>query len=110
MKIIIVVGISIALGIICGSGSVYAFNHMPDEWLGTDERGREWQRVKSVVVFGRVEFIEDYDRVVEISRSLSHRFTQDDAYIDDEIRHHARRTLVCAVNIEHMTGKTVNER
>jgi hypothetical protein len=48
MKIIIVVGISIALGIICGSGSVYAFNHMPDEWLGTDERGREWQRVKSV--------------------------------------------------------------
>ena len=48
MKIIIVAGISIALGIICGSGSVYAFNHMPDEWLGTDERGREWQRVKSV--------------------------------------------------------------
>ena len=45
---IIVIGVSIALGVICGSGSVYAFNHIPDEWLGADESGREWQRVKSV--------------------------------------------------------------
>ena len=48
IKTIIVIGVSIALGIICGSGCVYAFNHIPDEWLGTDEKGREWQRVKSV--------------------------------------------------------------
>lgn len=77
---------------------------------GTPVEDGWWQRVKSVVVFGRVEFIEDYDRVVEISRALSHQFTQDEAYIDAEIRGHARRTLVCAVTIEHMTGKTVNER
>lgn len=48
IKTIIVIGISIALGIVCGSGCVYAFNHIPDEWLGADEEGREWQRVKSV--------------------------------------------------------------
>lgn len=48
IKTIIVIGVSIALGIICGSGCVYAFNHIPDEWLGTDEKGREWQRVKSL--------------------------------------------------------------
>ena len=48
MKIVIVTGIAVLLGIICGSGSVYAFNHIPDEWLGTDEKGREWQRIKSV--------------------------------------------------------------
>ena len=48
IKTIIVIGVSIALGIICGSGCVYAFNHIPDEWLGTDEKGREWQRVKSM--------------------------------------------------------------
>ena len=71
----------------------------------------EWAlNINSVIVFGRVEFIEDYDRVVEISRALSLQFTQDEAYIEDEIRGHARRTLVCAVTIEHMTGKTVNER
>lgn len=48
IKTIIVIGVSIALGVICGSGCVYAFNHIPDEWLGTDEKGREWQRVKSM--------------------------------------------------------------
>ena len=48
IKVILVIGISIALGIICGSGCVYAFNHIPDEWLGADEEGRDWQRVKSV--------------------------------------------------------------
>ena len=69
-----------------------------------------WQIVNSVVVFGRVEFIEDYDRVVAVSRALSYQFTQDEAYIADEIEHHAHRTLVCAVTIEHMTGKSVTER
>ena len=77
---------------------------------GTPVEGAWWQRVKSVVVFGRVEFITDYDRVVEISRALSRQFTTDEAYIEDEIEHHAHRTLVCAVTIEHMTGKTVTER
>ena len=69
-----------------------------------------WLTVRSVIAFGRVEFVEDYDRVVEISRALSHQFTSDEAYIEDEIEHHAHRTLVCAVTIEHMTGKLVNER
>ena len=77
---------------------------------GTPVEDGWWQRVRSVIVFGRVEFVEDYDRVVEISRALSYRFTSDEAYIEDEIEHHAHRTLVCAVTIEHMTGKTVNER
>ena len=77
---------------------------------GTPAEDGWWQIVKSVVVFGRVEFIEDYDRVVAVSRALSYQFTPDEAYIEDEIEHHAHRTLVCAVTIEHMTGKTVTER
>lgn len=48
IQTIAVIGAAIGLGIICGSGCVYAFNHIPDEWLGADEEGREWQRVKSV--------------------------------------------------------------
>ncbi|MBQ9045624.1 MAG: pyridoxamine 5'-phosphate oxidase family protein [Oscillospiraceae bacterium] len=77
---------------------------------GTPVEGEWWQRVKSVVVFGRVEFIEDYARTIEVSRALSYKFTQDEAYIDDEVKNHAHATLVCAVTIEHMTGKIVNER
>ena len=77
---------------------------------GTPVEDGWWLRVRSVVVFGRVSFVEDYDRAMEISRALSHQFTQDEAYIEDEVRTHGRGTLVCAVTIEHMTGKFVNER
>ena len=77
---------------------------------GTPVEDGWWLTVQSVVVFGRVEFIEDYDRAMDIARALSHQFTLDEAYIDDEIEHHGHRTLVCAVTIEHITGKTVTER
>ncbi len=77
---------------------------------GTPVEDGWWQTVQSVVVFGRVEFIEDYDHAMDIARALSHQFTLDEAYIDDEIEHHGHRTLVCAVTIEHITGKTVTER
>ena len=77
---------------------------------GTPVEEGWWLTVQSVVVFGRVEFIEDYDRAMDIARALSHQFTLDEAYIDDEIEHHGHRTLVCAVTIEHITGKTVTER
>ena len=77
---------------------------------GTPAEDGWWLTVQSVVVFGRVEFIEDYDRAMDIARALSHQFTLDEAYIDDEIEHHGHRTLVCAVTIEHITGKTVTER
>ena len=48
IKIVITVGVALALGIIAGSAAVYTFNRMPDGWLGADEEGRDSQRVKSV--------------------------------------------------------------
>ena len=77
---------------------------------GTQSDEGWWLRFQSVVVFGRVEFIDDYDRAMDISRALSRRFTSDEAYIEKEVADHGRATLVCAVTIEHITGKTVNER
>ena len=77
---------------------------------GTPSKDGWWQIVRSVVVFGRVSFVEDYDRAMEISRAISRKFTQDEAYIEDEIQTHGPGTLVCAVTIEHMTGKSVTER
>ena len=69
-----------------------------------------WLKFRSVVVFGRVEFIEDHDRAMELTRQLSLKFTQDEAYIADEIQHSGPGTLVFALTPEHITGKTVNER
>ncbi len=70
----------------------------------------EWPlNFKSVIVFGRIEIIEDQKRVVEICRNLSYKFLSDEAYIQMEIKHSALRTLCFALTPEHISGKRVNE-
>lgn len=48
VSIVLIVVISIGIGFVTGSGSVYAFNHIPDSWLGLEEKERKAQRIKSV--------------------------------------------------------------
>ena len=75
--------------------------HAGDEWFLT---------FCSVIVFGRMELIEDWDTIAGISRKLSYKFTDDDAYIDEEIRKAGPGTLMYALTIENMCGKLVRER
>lgn len=73
-------------------------------------RDGEWAlNIRSVIVFGRIEIISDTETVYEISRQLSRKFTQDEKYIEDEIRKSGPGTLMFALIPEHMTGKLVNE-
>ena len=73
-------------------------------------RDGEWAlNIRSVIVFGRIESISDTETVYEISRQLSRKFTQDEKYIEDEIRKSGPGTLMFALVPEHMTGKLVNE-
>ena len=65
--------------------------------------------INSVIVFGRVEIIEDRERVVELTRRLSYKYIQDEAYIEDEISRFAPATLVLALTPEHICGKRVHE-
>lgn len=69
-----------------------------------------WLRFRSVVVFGRVEPVEDHDRALDICRRLSSKFTWDEAYVDREIQQSGPGALVFALTPEHITGKLVNER
>ena len=70
----------------------------------------EWAlNIKSVIVFGRIEIVEDHARALEISRKLSYKFTSDEKYISDEIEHAGFRVLCFALVPEHITGKLVNE-
>ena len=64
---------------------------------------------KSVIVFGRIEIVEDPETVVSKTRALSRKFTDDEAYIQTEIDRHLHRTLLFALVPEHITGKRVNE-
>ena len=65
--------------------------------------------IRSVIVFGRIEVIEDTDKVYDISRRLSYKFTDDESYIEHEIENAGPRTLMFALVPEYMTGKLVKE-
>ena len=63
----------------------------------------------SVIVFGRIAIVEDMERIVDITTRLSLKFTQDEAYIREEIEKYARATLLLELTPEHICGKVVEE-
>lgn len=65
--------------------------------------------IKSVIVFGRVRIIEDHEKALELTRSLSRKYTMDEAYIQQEIDSYGQELLVFALDPEHITGKITKE-
>lgn len=73
-------------------------------------RPGEWARhINSVIVFGTVEIVDDLDRIIDITRKLSYKFTSDDDYIEREIKHYAKQTVLLVLTPEHICGKRVQE-
>lgn len=73
------------------------------------EDGQWAFQVKSVIVFGTVEILEDMEKIVAITTKLSHKFTKDDAYIQKEIELYGHETILLALTLEHICGKLVTE-
>lgn len=70
----------------------------------------EWAlNIRSVVVFGHIEILEDQAQALEITRKLSYKYTDDAAYIEHEIQYTGHEVLVFALVPEHITGRLVNE-
>lgn len=70
----------------------------------------EWAlNIKSVIVFGKIEVIDDIEKITDITTRLSYKFTEDDEYIKNEIRLYAHKTLLLKLKVEHMCGKLVTE-
>ena len=70
----------------------------------------EWAlNIRSVIVFGRIEFIPARETTYRISAELSRKFTNDEEYIRRELEKSGPGTLMFALIPEHMTGKLVNE-
>ena len=64
----------------------------------------------SVIVFGRLQIVEDQKTAVELIRKLSYHFTDRKEYVEYEIAQAAARTLCFCLTPEHITGKRVNEK
>lgn len=76
---------------------------------GHREDGDWAYNVRSVIVFGKIEIIDDIDEVTRIARELCYKFTRDEAYIQNEIRQYAKTTLLLKLIPEHICGKRVKE-
>lgn len=78
--------------------------------LDSGEREGDWAlRFRSVIVFGRVEFVEERERIYEITARLSRKFTDDEAYIAQELRRSGPAACLFALNPEQICGKRVLE-
>ena len=74
---------------------------------GYHKEGHWSLNIKSVIVFGRIRIVEDWSD--EMMVSFSERFTDDMEYIRGEIEEFRSKTALLCLDIEHMTGKLVNE-
>ena len=87
----------------CGKASFCVYDQ------GFRKEGDWALNIKSVIVFGRVQMIEDADRAVEITRRLSYKYTSDTAFIEREIAQSGQNVLVFSLTPEHITGKITKE-
>ena len=63
--------------------------------------------IRSIIIFGRIRILDDWSD--ELMVKFCKRFTSDMDYIHSEIEKFKNNTAVLCLEIEHMTGKLVNE-
>ena len=73
-------------------------------------REGEWAlNINSVVIFGRMHIVEDEGRKRFICENLCRKFTDDEDFLEMEMKNAFPRVCCLEIEIEHMTGKLVNE-
>ena len=70
----------------------------------------EWAlNISSVVVFGRAKIMTDSGRILEKLRLLGNKYYPSDGDVEREIGRTLSRVFMLELEIDHMTGKLVNE-
>ena len=70
----------------------------------------EWTlNIRSVIIFGRMHIVEDEDKKRGICTNLCRKFTDDEVYLEKELKNAFPRVCCLELVPEHMTGKLVNE-
>lgn len=60
---------------------------------GFQKEGDWALNIKSVIAFGKIEMIENQEKIYEIARLLSYKFTNDEAFIERAIAHSGPDTV-----------------
>lgn len=74
------------------------------------KRDNHWSYdVRSVIVFGKMEMITDLNECKKIASDIWWKFGEDENELKDELERSLSRVMCLKLNIEHITGKKVNE-
>lgn len=74
------------------------------------KRENHWSYdVRSVIVFGKMEMITDHNECKKIASDIWWKFGEDENELKDELERSLSRVMCLKLNIEHITGKKVNE-
>lgn len=76
---------------------------------GYKEEGDWALNISSVVVFGKMHVVEDFEKAMEICKKMSLKYTSDMKYIEEEIEKYGKGTLCYELRPEHITGKKIKE-
>ena len=71
----------------------------------------EWAPfVQSTVVFGRCRFVDDEARAMEFLKKLAMRYYPNENLADEEIARAGKAVQLFEIEIEHMSGKEIQEK
>ena len=76
---------------------------------GWTEPGEWVKHVTSVIVFGRMEIIDNTDEILRVTTALTQKFTPDEAFLQYELENFAHETRLLRLIPEHVCGKHVTE-
>lgn len=66
--------------------------------------------VQSVVVFGRCEMVENLEDSLELVKKLAMKYYPNEQLADDEISKDGKAVQMFRINIEHLSGKQIQEK
>ena len=66
--------------------------------------------VQSTIVYGRCHLVDDQERAMEILRDLARKYYPSEDIIDGEIAKAGKAVQMFQIEIEHMTGKEIQEK
>lgn len=70
----------------------------------------EWAvHYQSVIVFGKIKLVDDPNKVKEICTKLCLKFTNDQDYIDHELKYSGPSVQCFKLIPEYMTGKNIKD-
>lgn len=66
--------------------------------------------MQSAVVFGRCHLIEDRDQSIELVKKLAMKYYPNEALADEEIEKSGNHFQMFEIEIEHLSGKEIQEK